>query len=540
MAPENIASALGWLILAVPAGYLATALLTRGSRTERTARFASAFGLGAALSAAIAALGVAEQLPLSARALEPSLGVLAPSVRLDAVTLVLLGLVTFIAHILVRFSARYLEGEPGRDRYFRWLMATLAAVTVLVSTSNLLWLGAAWVATSLSLHQLLTFYRSRPRALIAAHKKFLVSRVADVCLWTGLGLLAWAAGSPQLDDVYRWAEQVQTMPAAVQVAGVLFVLGAALKCAQLPFHGWLTQVMEAPTPVSALLHAGVVNIGGVLMIRLAPVMIQLDVAQTLLVVVGTTTAVLAALVMTTQSSVKVSLAWSTSAQMGFMLVQCGLGAYSLALLHLVAHSLYKAQAFLGSGTAVERWRASSLLAYAPPISMTRWVVAALFSLTAVAAAGLAFGLTVDEHPALWALGTVLALALTPLVASHGSGSGRTARERLVAVPLVFGVAALYFAWHGAFETLVEVHPASDASLLGPGIVVVAFVTLFTIQAWMNAFPDGRLVRAMYPRLYAGLYLDELFTRATFRIWPAKMPPRTFGVAVPKTLNPQRN
>jgi NAD(P)H-quinone oxidoreductase subunit 5 len=119
---------------------------------------------------------------------------------------------------------------------------------------------------------------------------------------------------------------------------VLLVASAALKCAQLPFHGWLIQVMEAPTPVSALLHAGVVNIGGFLMIRLAPLMTQSEIAQTLLVICGCTTAVIAALVMTTRVSIKVALAWSTCAQMGFMLLECGLGAYPLALLHIVAHS----------------------------------------------------------------------------------------------------------------------------------------------------------------------------------------------------------
>jgi NADH:ubiquinone oxidoreductase subunit 5 (chain L)/Multisubunit Na+/H+ antiporter, MnhA subunit len=139
-----------------------------------------------------------------------------------------------------------------------------------------------------------------------------------------------------------------------QIAAVLLAQAALIKCAQLPLHGWLIQVVEAPTPVSALLHAGVINLGGVLLIMFAPLISQVPVAQWwILIVAGVSTAI-AVSVMSVETNVKAQLAWSTSAQMGLMLIECALGLYHLALLHLLAHSCYKAWSFLAAGTRVAR------------------------------------------------------------------------------------------------------------------------------------------------------------------------------------------
>lgn len=134
----------------------------------------------------------------------------------------------------------------------------------------------------------------------------------------------------------------------------MLALAAVRKSAQFPTHGWLTEMMEAPTPVSALLHAGVVNGGGFLLIRFADLMLLSPGVLAVLAMLGGFTALFGALVMLTQPAVKTSLAWSTVAQMGFMILQCGLALFPLALLHIVAHSLYKAHAFLASGGAVEQ------------------------------------------------------------------------------------------------------------------------------------------------------------------------------------------
>jgi NAD(P)H-quinone oxidoreductase subunit 5 len=268
---------------------------------------------------------------------------------LAAVMMLLIGL---IGLVITRYSLRYLDGEPTQGRFLRWLGFTLGAVLLLVVSRNLLMLAGAWMLTSFGLHQLLTHYPHRPGALTAARKKFLISRIGDALLLAALWLTYVQFGSFEYADVFA-ALDAADGTGAVPLIGVLFVLGAMTKSAQFPFHSWLPDTMEAPTPVSALMHAGIINAGGFLVLRLSPLISRSQAALDSLVLVGAFTALFGAAVMMTQTSIKRSLAYSTIAQMGFMMLQCGLGAYSAALLHIVAHSLYKAHAFLSSGSVVE-------------------------------------------------------------------------------------------------------------------------------------------------------------------------------------------
>jgi len=437
---------------------------------------------------------------------------------LDLVTAVMLVLVCFIALVIARYSVTYLRSDPGQGRYARYLLATLAAVTLLILARDLLVMAAAWTATSLALHQLLTFYPHRQAALVAAHKKFLVSRLADVFLLSAIALIGFSVGSLNVDVVHAWIAERASLPWQLHLAAVFLVVTAALKSAQLPFHGWLTQVMEAPTPVSALLHAGVVNLGGFLMIRMAPLMAKAPVAQTLLVAMGVTTTVVAVLVMSTRVSVKVALAWSTCAQMGFMLVECGLGLWNIALLHLVAHSLYKAHAFLSSGSAVDSWRAASL---AP----RQWVLTptglALSLLLSAAVVGVVYwavsGATnaVDAlSPSELALGFVLALSLAQWV---GRSMGLGARGMWATAVRVVAITLLFVLGHEASTHLLPM--PTQPGLVGPGLVAIGFGALFSVQTALQARPQGALAHALHPYLFSGLYLDERFTRLTFQLWP---------------------
>jgi NAD(P)H-quinone oxidoreductase subunit 5 len=438
----------------------------------------------------------------------------------DAVAAVMLLLITGMGLVIARYSRAYLRGDPGRRRYARFFLATLASVTLLVLTGNLIVLAAAWTATSVFLHQLLTFYPDRRAAAVAAHKKFLVSRIADVLLLGAVALIARTVGSVDIAAVHAWVGARDELPFSLHAAALLLAFAAALKSAQIPFHGWLAQVMEAPTPVSALLHAGVVNLGGFLMIRMSPLMTKAEPAQLLLVVVGTSTAVLAALVAYTRVSVKVALAWSTCAQMGFMLAECGLGAWHLALLHLVAHSLYKGHAFLGSGGAVDSWRAAALAPRSEPISPR--------SLSGGVALAVAVVATVSSVGAMWAparetaagplLGLVLVLALAPFLA-RGVERGLGGLVGVLAGALV--VATLYVGGHLAAERLF---PALAApSVEGLAVLTSGLTVLFVVQAVLQAWPRGWLARALHPWLFAGLYLDDVFTRSMFRIWPPRLP-----------------
>ena len=493
----------GALLLAVPMLYLVAAVLA----SWRVARVCTTLAVGLT-AASLAWLALSSPLIIH-------------GLRADAPGCIVLLLVSFIGWVITRYSQTYMGGDAGQARYARWLMATLAAVSVVVVTNNLAVLAAAWLATSLALHQLLTFFSQRPAALIAAHKKFLASRLGDVCLFAGVALIGMSLGSLEMDQVIGKAQALPVYPLALKAAVFLIAISALLKCAQLPVHGWLIQVMEAPTPVSALLHAGIVNLGGFLMIRLGPLMAEVGGAQTLLVVVGSLTAALAALVMMTRISVKVMLAWSTCAQMGFMLMQCGLQAYDLALLHLVAHSLYKAYAFLAAGGAVEQARLKAMTAPQIEPSLSMLAVGAVSGLVMVAAAGVVWGVAFDQLTALWALAAIVSLAIAPLLTVQALRLGGLWPLGLMMG--AFGVAFSYFGLHHVFGLFVDASKASNSNRFDLFWVMLCFVLLFALQCLIRTRPHGAVASRLYPWFYAGLYLDEWLTRTTFRIWPAKLP-----------------
>jgi NAD(P)H-quinone oxidoreductase subunit 5 len=487
-----------------------TACLVRPSQAEdrawRIARRASAVMLVAA---------AASLLALVAGHAGSAYGI-----RADAVGGVVAMLVAFIAWVIVRYSQPYLAGDARAPSYVRWLMVTIAAVMTIVSSNHLLVLALAWIVTSLALHRLLTFFGSRPAAVIAAHKKFVVARAADACMLAAVGLLALAFGTLQIDRLLVEAVTQPELPAAARMAMVLIALAAMLKCAQLPFHGWLIQVMEAPTPVSALLHAGVVNLGGFVLIRMAPLLAEVPAAQVLLVAGGAFTAVVAALVMTTRISIKVALAWSTCAQMGFMLMQIGLGLPEMALLHLVAHSLYKAHAFLSAGGTVRQANVRKLGPSTAAMSATAQIGGALVGLVMTAIAALAWGVNPQAEPAVWVLGGIVALALTPM--TQGTVVARGLPGLLAGAAAAFVIACVYFGLHALVSG--GVYPGLPQAAAPLWIAVSAiFAGLFALQCIVTSHPQGRVAAALYPWFYGGLFLDERFSRLLFRRWPPPAP-----------------
>ena len=429
-------------------------------------------------------------------------------------------LVSLLGWVIVNYSSRYMAGEPNQRRFVNAMLFTLASVSILLVSQNLAVIVLAWSGTSIGLHFLLTHYQERKAAQVVAHKKFLVSRLAELCLLAALVLVYHATGTLTLDGLRAHVAGLEALPAALHWAAVLVALAVVLKSAQLPLHGWLIQVMEAPTPVSALLHAGVVNIGGFVLIRLAELLSLAPTAQAMLVVIGSLTAILASLVMMTRISIKVRLAWSTCAQMGFMLMEVGLGLYELALLHLVAHSLYKAHAFLSAGSAVEMARHNDFL---PDRDVSRsplryiGAVALSGALVAVSATTWQLFMPAVALPALALV--IVALGLAPLLWLEQGG-----RPALLlrGCALVLGLTQLYLLWHVLFAGLAPA-PAAVATPL-TAWVMLCFVALYGTQAWLRCHPDGRLARGLYPWTYYGFYLDETFTRLTFRLWPVRLSP----------------
>lgn len=421
--------------------------------------------------------------------------------RLDTIGAVVALLVSFIGWVITRYSHRYLQGETGERRYLKLMAATLAAVSLVLVADNLLLLAAAWIGTSLTLHRLLRFYVDRPAARVSAHKKFLSARAADFALLGAVALLGTAYGTLSLDSMLAGAI-ADGVPPLAQAGLVLLVLASLLKCAQLPLHGWLIQVMEAPTPVSALLHAGVVNLGGFVLIRFTPMLAQAPVALVTLATVAAITVAVATLVMGTRISIKVALAWSTVAQMGFMLLEVALGLPAMALLHMVAHSLYKAHAFLSAGGVVQRQQVQRMAPPATP-SPWRWGLAALVLPATIVGVGAASGTLVA--PAAQLAGAVLGLALVPLAAA-----GRPA-----------GAAGVALAWFFGHAVFMQLLPIPEFAVEAPLVVAVAVLLalLFVAQAAIMLRPGWAPVRRLYPWAYGGFYIDERVSRALLARWP---------------------
>ncbi|MEZ5305452.1 MAG: proton-conducting transporter membrane subunit, partial [Verrucomicrobiales bacterium] len=285
----------------------------------RASGVAARLSLGSFAAAAGAALALAAAGP--AEWSLPGLPWLPLGIRVDVLTVVMLVLVSFLGAVVTRYARNYLAGDPGQARFSQWLSLTVASVLTLIVSGNLLLFTLAWMATSLCLHRLLLFYGDRPAAVLAARKKFLISRLGDACLIAGLALAWQCFGTWEFGGMFAAAESARASGDASACLGWLawlLVVAALLKSAQFPFHSWLPDTMETPTPVSALMHAGIINAGGFLVVRLGPIIVNEPAALNTLAVAGAFTALFASVVMLTQTSVKRSLAYSTVAQMGFM------------------------------------------------------------------------------------------------------------------------------------------------------------------------------------------------------------------------------
>lgn len=412
-------------------------------------------------------------------------------------------LVSAIALAILHYANDYLRGDTAYDRFLPWFLVTVACVLLLVFTANLLVIALAWIGSSLALHNLLTLYSERPAARQAALQKFIASRVGDLCVMIAILLIHHVYGTFRLPLIQSQLTAADTGGVPLQVASVLLAIAALLKCAQIPFHGWLIRVMEAPTPVSALLHAGLINLGGFLWLRLYPALDGFTIGHALLIVVGGLSAILAVLVMQTQSSIKHTLAWSTCAQMGFMLFEIGLGAYHLALLHLLAHSLYKANAFLSAGrtvTASRQWYPPGI-----PTTVTR-VPAALMLALGVGLLSAAWDAMVNNP----VLALLMVLALTGTVLGTPGASRRGQYRMLVWALLVWLVA---IGLGALFSTAVPA-PEGFERPLAVQVVALVLVGLLLVSTLMIRFLPGlERVRIMRTHCANGFYLDQPFDRA---------------------------
>lgn len=431
----------------------------------------------------------------------------------DGLSTTVLALVGMITWVICRYSVRYLDGEAGQGRFFQWLGFTVASVSLFILSGNLFLTLFAFLMVSIGLHPLLVHYEDRKAGANAAWLKFGLSRVGDVCLMIAAVALFREYGTANLGPLFTAvSDNPETW--ACQLSGWMLMLCGLTKSAQFPFHTWLPDTMEAPTPVSALMHAGIVNGGGYLLIRLSPIVALAPQAMMTLAVVGGLTACVASLCMLTQTSVKKTLAWSTIAQMGFMMLQCGLMAWTAALLHIVAHSFYKAHAFLSSGSVLNDAASMSTARHTPqPI---RWIPFA----AAIAIVGSVFylqsqvtGLSFHSKPGGWLLGLILCAGISRWVSGMLQQGVRMAAIGIFGSAVLLGTYQLSFLGTSALvsNVLLPSNTSGTTVLLTAGLF---FVALLLTEILVSGPQTGK-ARFQALRVHAlnGFYFDAYLKRS---------------------------
>lgn len=435
-------------------------------------------------------------------------------VKLDVLSVPLLILVSFLAAIIIRFSRNYMGGDQRQGEFVKWICVTLGSVLTLILAPGLLQFAAAWVITSFSLHKLLVFFPNRHGTLFSARKKFLISQIADVALITAFTGLYLKLGTQKFETIFA---SIQSGQHELGWIGWLIAFAAILKSAQFPFHTWLPDTMGTPTPVSALMHAGIINGGGILLIRFSPLFSSTASPLYAVAVIGAVTAVFGSFVMLSQTSIKRSLAYSTIAQMGFMLMQCGLGAFHLALLHIIAHSLYKAHSFLSSGSSVDV--IESLSTEATADRETHLPLFAAICISFALVFGLTFATTnsLGEKPGIIALGVVVAMATSQLMLRQLRRDINFASIARVTAASA-GIAAAYLAlaslaswWMTPLLTEIPSTPLSFEISIA-FVLFVALATTLQLQSGSRFLIPLKLRNALYVHALNGFYTNTLANR----------------------------
>ena len=281
--------------------------------------------------------------------------------RIDALTAVMLVVITCVSSLVHVYSIGYMSHDPHRARFFAYLSLFTFMMLMLVTADNFLQLFFGWEGVGLASYLLIGFWFKKASANAAAIKAFVVNRVGDFGLILGMAAIYFSVGSLQFDTVFDSAEALaqgefdflgMTVPMLTTICLLLF-MGAMGKSAQFLLHTWLPDAMEGPTPVSALIHAATMVTAGVFLVaRCSPLFELSQTALNVVIVVGGITAFFAATVGLVQNDIKRVIAYSTCSQLGYMFVALGIGAYQAAMFHLFTHAFFKALLFLGAGSVI--------------------------------------------------------------------------------------------------------------------------------------------------------------------------------------------
>jgi NADH-quinone oxidoreductase subunit L len=542
---------MSWIVL-IPLLPLAAAV-ARSPRASIPA-FTAAFLLTAAAAVEVALHGPIrlDLYPfIDAGRLSVTIGV-----YLDALTALVLLLVTGVSALVHHFASRYMQGDPRYGRFFGVTSLFGFAMIMLVMSPNLLMLYFFWEAMGLCSYLLISHQAERPAAASAATRVFLINSIADLGLGLAVflsfvtfgtldiqGILSAAPGAVgQHVNLLGWAGLEWPVQTVTMIA-LLFFAGAMGKSAQFPLHVWLPFAMEAPTPVSALIHAAtLVKAGVFLIVRMSPLVTLSPVAMIVIMVTGGITALLGAAIALTQNDIKRILAYSTMSQLGLMMMTCGAGAFIAAVFHLLAHGVVKAFLFLSSGGALRQ------LAHHPQVPSAEPVPARPFPASGTAGALLlawllpplvvasGYQLLWASSPLFWlvALGTIL---LTAAYVAHGfaliSGLRNLLPLLLTGLTAALGLTGLLaLVWGRFYDFLLPaVSPGPFVqTIVGERNPILVFLAAGTGVATLGWALGSRLIRrpatvpahlnearkTFYLFVRNKFYLDEIYDRFVLR------------------------
>lgn len=438
--------------------------------------------------------------------------------RLDGVSVIMFTMIAILSAVIIRYSNTYLEGDKAHGAFLGKLTAAIASVQLLVLSSNLILLLFAWIFTSISLQRLLIFYKDRPAALVASKKKFIMARISDIFLAIGVVLLHKEFNSVDLGYIFNElnALDLNNISSNILLAGIALAIAALFKSAQFPTHGWLIEVMETPTPVSALLHAGLLNAGPFLIIRFAALFEHAAGATYVMIIIGGITALFGSWVYITQSSVKTSLAYSSIAHMGFSLMICGFGAYAAAMLHLVAHSFYKAHAFLSSGSAIEQLRSTKPFAQVPRNNAFRPIASVIITFSIFTVLVWIFKLNIMENPAIAFISVLIILGTAQFInPTIGSASSPKLFARSFSLTLALVTAFIVLEKTSSILIADSIPLHSDISTIHYALMAV-LTALFAVTIILQLYADRWLYSPRYKNiaihLKRGFYVNLLFDK----------------------------
>jgi len=314
-----------------------------------TLTVAAAFG-GAAVAAADFFAGTGETVLVRWFDWFPAFGV-AAELRWDPLSALMTLVVTGVGALIHLYSIGYMHGDPRYGTFFTYLNLFVASMLILVLANNFAVLFVGWELVGLCSYLLISFWFEKETAAAAGKKAFVVNRVGDIGFIVALMLVFSHFGTFRFDEVLEGAGGLAAGTATA--IGLLLLVGAAGKSAQLPLYVWLPDAMEGPTPVSALIHAATMVTAGVYLVaRTAPIFAASEVAGAVVAVVGAATALFAATIALAQNDIKRVLAYSTISQLGYMFMGVGAAAYVAGVFHLMTHSFFKALLFLGAGSVI--------------------------------------------------------------------------------------------------------------------------------------------------------------------------------------------